>query len=185
MSGWRQFIDTAKPELEDNKKSLQDDSKKSLPKRKKTKQRVKRQKHNRKIAKQKLKDHVVSSQKGKNWDEKKRLLLTYLSDFKHNRSEWLFSKVMQVFLIKHLTCMDLLGPEHNRLIVKYIKSIKGAALLRIEEYINRILDSENPESKLTKDQIKRLKKIRKALDKIKSKEEASHKSYITMLPEDD
>lgn len=84
--------------------------------------------------------------------EKIKKATSYLNDWKHKSPSWKFCKTMQTYLMKEMWNYNVVDKKTFKILVEYLKDIKGAARDRLIKSANEIIEiSNNPSTPSTSD----------------------------------
>lgn len=115
---------------------------------------IKRKKHAALMQEKKLKAELALQQK----------CLNYLSQWKHNKSEWKFEKLKQVWLQQNMLSVEKVPEEMWDTLVEYFGGCKGKARETIIKDALKVIeaddDEENQEKEETEDDGVKLKRAR-------------------------
>lgn len=118
-----------------------------------SKRQKKRMKYEKLKLEQKTQSQLTMQQKN----------LNYLSLWKHNRKEWKFNKIQQVWLQKHMFDKTLIPDESFETLVEYFSSAKGqirkTILKECTEIIEKAEEKEETEDEEEKTKYKRARNM--------------------------
>ncbi|XP_077297286.1 uncharacterized protein LOC143919004 [Arctopsyche grandis] len=112
------------------KKKPAEEQKSDVPESKMSKRQLKREKHAQRIAEQEAAAHKAVQLQA----------ISYLSLWKHNKAEWKFNKVKQIWLYKHKFESDKVPEELWQPFIEYFSSATGAIKKSIIEDCQKIIE---------------------------------------------